>query len=241
MNTAIIVAAGTGQRFSSDEPKQFVPILGKQLILHTLEIFDACSAIDHIVLVLSANGQVRFEEINRGNQFVKLTSIVLGGQTRAESVRNGLAVIGNSGAGIVVVHDGARPLVTCDEITRTLRKAEETGAACLVADVTDTIKEVKGGEIAHTVDRSVLRRALTPQAFRYDILVRAFEGARLDDSVTDECYLVEKLGVLIAAVAGSGSNIKVTRPEDVLFVESVLRSEQIAERVRNKKEVRTSK
>ena len=222
MNTAIIVAAGSGKRFAGSQPKQFVPILGKPLIIHTLERFESCPAIDEIVLVLSEEGRREFEIINLKFEISKLRSIVAGGATRAESVKNGLEAV-NSSSDIVAVHDGARPLVSVDEITLTIEKAKETGAASLVADVTDTIKEIDGEYISRTIDRQNLRRALTPQAFRYDILRKAFEGVELAESITDECYLVEKLGVKIAIIEGNARNIKVTRSEDLVLAESYLK------------------
>jgi len=222
MNTAIIVAAGSGQRFAGSQPKQFVPILGKPLIIHTLEKFESCPAIDEIVLVLSEAGRVEFEIINLKFEISKLRHVVTGGKTRAESVRNGLDSIELSAGDIVAIHDGARPFVYVDEISRTVEKASETGAACLVADVTDTIKEIDGAYISRTIDRNNLRRALTPQTFRYDILQKAFEGVDLIESITDECYLVEKLGVKIAFVEGSARNIKITRAEDLVLAEALI-------------------
>ncbi|MEQ1921668.1 MAG: 2-C-methyl-D-erythritol 4-phosphate cytidylyltransferase [Pyrinomonadaceae bacterium] len=222
MNTAIIVAAGTGSRFSSDQPKQFTHILGKPLLIHTLERFEDCPAVDEIVLVLSDAGREEFQISNFESEISKIRSIVTGGSTRAESVKNGLDAIDAATANVVAIHDGARPLVAIDEITQTIQKADETGAACLVAEVTDTIKEISEGKIAVTIDRSKLRRALTPQAFRYDILKRAFANADLGDNVTDECYLVEKLGVEIAVIEGSSRNIKITRPGDIRLAEIFL-------------------
>lgn len=222
MNIAIIVAAGSGSRFAADKPKQFVELLGKPLIIHTLERFEACPAVDEIVLVLSQEGREEFKIQNSKFKTSKLKKVVTGGATRAESVRNGLDALEAADGAIVAVHDGARPLVTPAEIAAVIAKATETGAACLVAPVNDTIKSVEGEVINFTVDRSRLRRALTPQAFRYDILKRAFEGADLSDTVTDECYLVEKLGVPIAAVEGSTRNIKVTRADDLAFAEAIL-------------------
>jgi 2-C-methyl-D-erythritol 4-phosphate cytidylyltransferase len=219
MNTAIIVAAGSGQRFDAAQPKQFVSILGKPLIIHTLERFEACPVIDEIVLVLSESGRVEFENLRF--EISKLRSIVTGGATRAESVRNGLDVV-SAGCDVVAVHDGARPLVLVDEITATVEKASETGAACLVGAVTDTIKTIRGDEIAGTLDRDKLRRALTPQAFRFEVLRRAFDLGDIGEAVTDECYLVEKLGHPISFVEGSSGNIKVTRPEDLIFAEAIL-------------------
>lgn len=214
---AIIVAAGSGSRFGSETPKQFLEIKGKPVIVHTLERFQASPSIDSIVLVLSEGMAETFDR-----SFVsKLTGVVAGGSTRAASVRNGLDAVGE-GVDIVAIHDGARPLVTVDEIERTILKANETGAACLVGPVTDTIKSVNGGEISATLDRNKLRRALTPQAFRIEVLRKAFETADLNGSVTDECYLVEKLGCPIAIVEGSSRNIKITHPEDILLAEALM-------------------
>ncbi len=121
------------------------------------------------------------------------------------------------------MHDGARPFVTCAEIAATVEKAKETGAACLTAPVTDTIKEVADGKIVQTVPRADLRRALTPQAFRLEILKKAFANADLSEAATDECFLVEKLGYEIAIVEGSANNIKITTPEDWRLAEILLK------------------
>ena len=112
--------------------------------------------------------------------------------------------------------------MTVDEIARTVEKAAETGAACLVTPVTDTIKTIRGDEIAGTLERDKLRRALTPQAFKFEVLERAFEQSDLNEAVTDECYLVEKLGHPVTFVEGSSRNIKITRPEDLIFAEALL-------------------
>ena len=223
MNTAIIVAAGSGQRFAGSQPKQFVNLLGKPLIIHTLERFQACSEIDKIVLVLSEDGRKHFEGIKGKFEISNLWSIITGGKTRAESVKNALDSIDAHCDDIIAVHDGARPLVSTEEISRTIDKAAETGAACLVAEVTDTIKEIEGEYVVKTIDRSQLRRALTPQTFRYHILRKAFDGADFSESITDECYLVEKLGVKIAMVEGSARNIKITRAEDLILAEALLK------------------
>jgi 2-C-methyl-D-erythritol 4-phosphate cytidylyltransferase len=222
MNTAIIVAAGSGTRFAKAQLKQFVPVLGKPLIIHTLQRFEASPAIDNIILVLSADGLETFKGMREQFPVSKLTAIVIGGSTRAESVNNGLSAVEAAPDDIIAVHDGARPLVEVDEITRTVQKAMASAAACLVAAVTDTIKGVEGDAIVRTVDRGTLRRALTPQAFRYDLLRRAFDSSELGDDVTDECFLVEKLGVPVAMVAGSVWNIKVTHPEDIFVAEALL-------------------
>ena len=222
MNTAIIVAAGQGTRFGTGKPKQFLEIHGKPLIIYTLSKFENCAAVDEIVLVLSASEIENFTRLVEGRRLKKLKKIVGGGKNRAESVLNGLKSVDEKTAEIVAVHDGARPLVTVKEITRTIEKAAETGAACLTAAVTDTIKEVANGKIIRTIDRANLRRALTPQCFRYDILKRAFAENEIGEIVTDECFLVEKLGVEVSIVEGNAQNIKITVPEDLVLAENLL-------------------
>ena len=223
MNSAIIVAAGSGTRFGTKTPKQFVEILGKPLIIHTLERFESCPAIDEIIIVLSAEETANFRRTAEKYNLKKLVKIVSGGKTRAASVLNGLNTIDSQRCEIVAVHDGARPLVSAREISETIEKAKETGAACLVAAITDTIKEVADGKIVGTIDRSNLRRALTPQCFRYEILKRAFAENEISEIVTDECCLVEKLNYEIATVEGNAQNIKITRREDFVFAENLLK------------------
>jgi 2-C-methyl-D-erythritol 4-phosphate cytidylyltransferase len=221
MNTAIIVAAGSGQRIGGSTPKQFLEFAGKPVIIHTLEKFEACRCIDSIILVLSSEGQRRFEEQDLGGSFSKLQQVVCGADTRAGAVWNALRSIEASPRDLIGIHDGVRPFVSSHEISEVFTKAAATGAACLVAEVTDTIKAIYEGEITATVDRSALRRALTPQVFRYDIIRRAFENnGSLSDAVTDECYLVEQLGIKIAVVEGSSRNLKITRPEDLIIAEA---------------------
>ena len=225
MNTAIIVAAGGGNRFNSKTPKQFAEILGKPIIIHTLEKFEACEAVSQVVLVLPLNEISAFESLIEKFELTKIKRVVAGGASRAESVLNGLNAA-DPETDIVAVHDGVRPLVSIDEITATIEKARETGAACLVAVITDTIKQIDGGMITGTLDRTKLRRAMTPQAFRYSILREALDQGILDYDITDECMLVERLGHQIAYVDGSSRNIKITLPEDRVLAEALLRESQ---------------
>ncbi len=222
MNTVIVVAAGSGTRFGAEKPKQFLEILGKPLIIHTLERFESCPSIDEIILVLPFEEIENFQKTVEKYNLKKLAKTIAGGQTRAESVLNGLNSIDSKQTEIVAVHDGARPLVSSEEISQTIEQARETGAACLVADVTDTIKKVRDGKIVGTINRKQLRRALTPQAFHYEILKRAFETDNLSESVTDECFLVEKLGYEISVVEGSAQNIKITTQKDFALAEILL-------------------
>jgi 2-C-methyl-D-erythritol 4-phosphate cytidylyltransferase len=185
--------------------------------------FEDCPNIDEIILVLSSGYTEHFQVIAVKYNLRKLTKIIAGGKTRAESVSNALKAINSETAEIIVVHDGARPLVTVEEISATIQKARETGAACLVAAVTDTIKEITGDKILQTIDRSRLRRALTPQCFRYEILRCAFEESNSLATATDESFLVEKIGVTVSLVEGAARNIKITHPEDFAIAESLLK------------------
>lgn len=224
MNTAIIVAAGSGTRFGAETPKQFLEILGKPLIVHTILRFELCPEINEIILVLPGAEIENFRQLSGKFDLKKLSKTIAGGNTRAESVWNGLNAIAAQTAEIIAVHDGARPLVSVEEISETVKKAQNSGAACLVSAATDTIKEIDAaGKIVRTIDRSILRRALTPQCFRYDVLRHAFENVDLNESAaTDECFLVEKLGYKISIVEGSARNIKITYPEDLILAESLL-------------------
>jgi 2-C-methyl-D-erythritol 4-phosphate cytidylyltransferase len=221
MNTAIIVAAGSGQRFRSEIPKQFLELKGKPVIEWTIERISSAPSIESIVLVLSPERIDEWEA--RRAEFSKIDAIVAGGASRAESVLNGLNAVSDQ-TEIVAVHDGARPLVSVDEIERVIAKARETGAACLVAPVTDTIKSIRGDQITATLDRSMLRRALTPQAFKVEVLKQAFELPGVDGTVTDDSYLVERLGRQVAVVEGSAANIKITHQEDLVLAESLIRN-----------------
>ena len=222
MNSAIIAAAGSGTRLQAEKPKQFLEIAGKPLIFHTLDRFENCPSIDEIILVLSSNEIENFKKLAERFNLKKLEKIVAGGKTRAESVFKGLRAVDEK-CQTVAVHDGARPLVSIEEISCTIEKAKELGAACLTAKVTDTIKKIEGGKIIATIDREKLRRALTPQCFQIEILRRALANADLSEAVTDECFLVEKLGYKIAFVDGSARNIKITTREDFILAESLLK------------------
>jgi 2-C-methyl-D-erythritol 4-phosphate cytidylyltransferase len=223
LNTAIIVAAGSGKRFGGEKPKQFFELAGKPVVVHALQAFENCASVDEIVLVLAENEINDFRQMSAQDGFGKLKTVVVGGHTRAISVLKGLKAV-SPDTEIVAVHDGARPLVTPEEITRTIEKARETGAAILVAPMTDTIKEITGDKIVGTIERRHLRRALTPQCFQVEILRRAFEEfTDVNEIATDESFLVEKLGVAVSIVEGSPRNIKITVPEDLVLAEILLK------------------
>lgn len=226
MNVAIVVAAGKGTRLGGNRPKQFLELDGIPVIIHTLRQFERCREINEVVIVLPAEKTDTFLSFAKEFGLKKPWQAVAGGTTRAQSVQRGLAAIAE--AEIVAVHDGVRPFVTPEEIDQVVTAARVTGAAVLVAPVADTIKVIEDGRVSRTLPRSGLRRALTPQCFRFDILKRAYDQLPKVEAegfeVTDDCLLIERLGVEIVAVEGSARNIKITRPEDVALAEIILKS-----------------
>ena len=223
MNIAIIAAAGAGTRMASDRLKQFLLLAGKPVIFHTLQVFEECESIDEVIVVLPAAESAGF--LSQAGKFGvrKVTRVVPGGATRADSVKRGLLAIRSATAEIVAVHDGVRPFVTVAEINSTVAAAKTSGAAILVAPVTDTIKEIGGASVLRTLDRGTLRRALTPQCFRYGLLREAYQRADVNDpSLTDESALIEQIGEPVSIVEGSARNIKITTAEDLLIAEAIL-------------------
>ncbi|HKY45964.1 MAG TPA: 2-C-methyl-D-erythritol 4-phosphate cytidylyltransferase [Pyrinomonadaceae bacterium] len=224
MNIAIIAAAGAGTRMASDRPKQFLLLAGTPVIFHTLKVFEQCDSIHEVIVVLPAEESAGFVSMAGKFGLRKVARVVPGGATRAESVKRGLMSIRSATAEIVAVHDGVRPFVTVEEISSTIAAAQSDGAAILVAPVTDTIKHVSDHAIVKTLDRNVLRRALTPQCFRYDLLRQAYQRADVNDpSLTDESALVEQLGQRVSFVEGSARNIKITTAEDLEIAEGLLK------------------
>ena len=224
MTIAIIAAAGSGTRMASDRPKQFLLLAGMPVIFHTLKPFEQCDNIHEVIVVLPAEESAGFLSLAGKYGLRKLARVVPGGATRADSVKRGLMSIRSATAEIVAVHDGVRPFVTVEEIDATIETARADGAAILVAPVTDTIKQVDSERVVKTLDRDGLRRALTPQCFRYDVLRHAYEAADVTDpSLTDESVLVEQLGHTVSIVEGSGRNIKITTAEDLAVAEVLLK------------------
>ena len=227
MNVAIIAAAGLGTRMGGERAKQFLELAGIPIIIHTVQAFEQCDVIQEIIVVLPAEDTAGFLSLADRHSLQKVTQVVPGGATRAESVWRGLRLVPAT-TEIVAVHDGVRPFVTATEIARTVIAAQEHGGAILVAPVTDTVKEVENGNVIRTLSRTQLRRALTPQCFRYSLLCRAFEQADVfDPDLTDESALLERLGLKVATVDGSPRNIKITQPEDLAIGEVLLRNSEV--------------
>ena len=221
--SAVIVAAGGSVRMGSGDSKQFLPLLGNPAIFYTLGAFQRCDMIDEIVVVCRAQDISRIEALCRGSGFDKVSAVVEGGSCRGESVRNGVSAVSEKAA-YFAIHDGARPLITEEDISAVVNAALETGAATLGTAVTDTIKIAGANNvITGTPDRSTLRAVQTPQVFERELYSFALSEAEdALDSVTDDCSLIEKMGGEVTIVEGSRENIKLTTPIDLVIAESIL-------------------
>jgi len=215
--SAIIVAAGEGRRFGS--VKQFALIKGKSVLDWSLEKFEAHEKVSEIILVLRDE---REKEIYF-SRYRKMTVVVRGGEKRQDSVIAAFSEVYPEKTDIVLVHDGVRPLVEKDVISRVIEATEKLGAAIPALPIEDTIKRVEGKKVSRTLERSKLRRIQTPQGFFYSILEEALNKARKDNFYgTDEASLVERIGKKVFIVRGDSRNIKITGQEDLRIAEALL-------------------
>ena len=225
MNVAIIPAAGSGTRVGGQIPKQFLELAGAPILLHTMQRFIECDDIGAVAVALPADRLDEFRTRSQDASNRKPIFYVGGGAERSDSILNALEAVAHLNPEIVAVHDAVRPLVTPAQIAAVIAKAKEIGAAILALPATDTIKEVEDGLIQRTIDRRRIWRAQTPQAFRYDLLMRANQEAKAaglpSALTTDDALLVERLGVPVAVVEGSPNNIKITTPEDLILAEKL--------------------
>jgi len=215
MKVAVIIAAGgSGKRMG--RPKQFLPLAGKAVVEWTIEVFRKIKVVGQIVLAVPEDDLERAKNLG--------VTVVAGGEERGDSVKNGLKAVAFD-TDIVMIHDGARPLITPDIIEKAISEAKEYGAAVVGVPVKDTIKRV-GDDliIKDTVDRQALWSAQTPQVFKYEIITRAYAKK---GSATDDAKLVEDLGIKVKMVMGSYENIKITTPEDLIVAEAILRSRNV--------------
>lgn len=220
---AIIPAAGSGIRMQADVPKQFLELGGKPLLVYSISAFAQCEFIDQVVVVVS-EGWIDFTRRIVAQDVAESSkiSVVLGGRRRQDSVKKGLDALEDS-VDVVLVHDGARPLVSTSLIERCYRKIITHGAAIAAVQVKDTLKKGVDQRVAETVDRGALWQAQTPQGARKELLNKAFLQNG-DAEVTDESTLLEKAHVPVHLVAGEESNFKVTRKEDLVLAESIMSS-----------------
>ncbi len=212
---AVIVAAGKSQRMDGVN-KVFALLDGKSVLARVIDVFQRCSSIDQIVVVLSQQNLEQGKQLVAEPGWPKVTDVCPGGERRQDSVVAGLSRLSN--CDWVVIHDGARPLVTIDLIEHGLEAATETGAAVAAVPVTDTIK-VAGDDliVQGTPPRHNLWAVQTPQVFRFDIIAEAYRQTKYE--VTDDARLVEQSGYKVKLYMGSYDNIKVTTPDDLAIAQ----------------------
>jgi 2-C-methyl-D-erythritol 4-phosphate cytidylyltransferase len=225
----VVAAAGHGTRLDLGLPKQYVPLLGIPMLQRTLNTLATCAAVDALVVVVNASDieYCRSELVQE--RIDKVIQVCAGGDERALSVRNGLDALAEAGTwDLVGVHDGARPLITCDDITRTVETIaadERLAGAVLGVPTTDTVKLVdEDGVVVATPERRTVWRAQTPQIFRWQWLMDAYAKTPADDLLrsTDDASLVEARGGRVIMVKGSPENIKITDRVDLRHAEQIL-------------------
>lgn len=211
--SAVIVAAGSSARFGED--KLLVQLRGKSVLHRTLIVFEECENIDEIILVVRKDRLEELAEICAGMRLTKLHKMVAGGSTRTQSALAG-AVETDRKAKIILIHDAARPLVTCDLIEETIDCAAVYRSAAPAVRVKDTIKRAENGAVIETPPRDSLFAVQTPQAFDADIIKGALTNAvQKSISCSDDCAAAEALGLRTHLTAGSEENIKITTPLDI--------------------------
>ena len=224
--SAVIVAAGASLRMGQN--KTFMELDGEPVILRTLRIFQASSAVSEIIAVCREEDLERLATLGLSGGITKLAHVVMGGASRPLSVYNGLLAVSKK-ASLIAVHDGARPLVTQKIIADTIRRAAKSHAAAPAVPVKATVKQAKNGIVIATPDRASLFEAQTPQVFDADLLrgATAFAISRGLEA-TDDCAAVEALGATVYLTEGSYENIKITTPEDIAIAEAILAKRSLA-------------
>ena len=224
--SAIITAAGHGRRMGKGRKKQFLMLGENPVIVYTLQTFEKSDSINEIILVVPDDGiDYCKQEIVNSYKFTKVKKIVTGGEKRQESVFNGLKSVSRE-MDLVAVHDGVRPFLSKSILENSIKKAKEKGSVVVAIPVKDTLMKISDqGMVVGGQNRDSIWRIQTPQIFKKEILISAFEKALKDNFCgTDESTLVARLGIPVYVVNGSELNIKITTPEDILLGESILKA-----------------
>lgn len=216
---AIIVAGGSGTRFGAELPKQFLELGGRPILMRTISAFGG--GFSDVIVTLPEGQMALWRELCERYGFAVPHRVVAGGETRWHSVKNALDSIGDiSDVDIIAVHDGVRPLVTADVISRTVEAARRDGAAIPVVMLNDSVRQVEKGA-SHALDRSTLRAVQTPQVFDARVLMAAY-GQPFESTFTDDASVVERAGHSVTLVEGDPQNLKITRPMDLALAEYLL-------------------
>jgi 2-C-methyl-D-erythritol 4-phosphate cytidylyltransferase len=226
---AVIPAGGTGKRMQSYSSKQYLPLNGIPILVHTLNVFQNSPVIHEVFLVVP-DSDIEFStrEIVHQYGLTKVTKVLSGGQERQDSVKQGIDALGD-GCDVVVIHDGVRPFVSGDVLKLVVSEAFNQAAVTMGVPVKETVKTVdQEGWVSQTLDRKSLWLTQTPQAFKREIIQEAYRSAYSDCFYgTDDASLVERIGVRVKMLPGSYDNIKITTKDDLLFAERILRDREI--------------
>ena len=221
---AVIVSAGKGRRMNRATPKQYLPLQGVPVLGHTLISFNQCPEVDKIIVVVARN-DVSFcrDTLLSGLRIDKSITVVAGGESRQDSALKGILAIDEK-SGIVVIHDGVRPLIRPEMISRCIKEADINGACILGLPLQDTLKSVDQHErVQKTLLRKDMWLAQTPQAFQYKLIREAHETAQNKGFVaTDDASLVERMGTPVHILWGSKHNLKITTQEDLILADAIL-------------------
>ena len=220
----LIPAAGTGSRMKAAVNKQYLMLVDRPVLARTIDLFEHHPRIDSI-FVITPQAEIQFcrQEVVERFGFRKVRELIPGGAQRQDSVRNGIRACGAGPDDVILIHDGARPLLAPTAIDEIIDMVGETGAALVGVPAKDTLKEVVDGKVRMTPARDLYWQAQTPQAFRYSTIREAHEMALADGfRGTDDAMLVERLGKPVAMVMGSYRNIKITTPEDLALATALL-------------------
>ncbi|MDD4637869.1 MAG: 2-C-methyl-D-erythritol 4-phosphate cytidylyltransferase [Bacteroidales bacterium] len=218
----IIVAGGKGIRMSADLPKQFLKLGDKPILMHTILRFAEYDPTMKIIVVLPQDQQDFWKELCRQYDFMVPHKIANGGDTRFQSVKNGLAFIRETG--LVGIHDGVRPFVSTEVIDRCYKTAETVGAVIPVIDILETVREVLP-EGSRSVNRNLYKVVQTPQVFQNDLLLRAYNQLYREE-YTDDASVVESCDIKVTLVEGNRENIKITTPLDMMLGEVIVQKER---------------
>jgi len=231
--TAIVPAAGAGRRFGSSKGKIFAVVRGLPLLAHTLKRLHMEESITEIIPVLRQEDTTRALDMARDLNLGKIRRIAPGGRERQDSIYNALRLVEEDGAGrtgdmLIMVHDGARPVIPENTLDDLLREMKNADGAAPGVPARDTLKMVsEDGIIVSTLERARVRAIQTPQLFSFSIIKKAYDAAyREGFHATDDAALVERIGGRVKIIAGSPLNIKVTTPEDIDLLEHILSKER---------------
>ena len=219
--TAVIAAAGSSARCNGED-KLMYQISGKPVLAYTIEVFEKCDLVEEVIIVTMEEKLENIGKMCEDYGYNKVSLVLCGGETRLESVLNGI-YSSSKKSQLIAIHDGARPCLDLELLEKAIHKAVKYNATAPAVPITSTIKKVEDGIIKETVDREGLVEIQTPQIFRAEIIKAALTNASKKSlKITDDCKAVELIGMPVYIVEGSRKNIKITTPEDLKLVELFL-------------------